>query len=134
LIRILIATLGASLALAVAATAAEPPVKHFEQQATLGFFRGQQIEYLDFGPVKLAAGNKVAPLWTFTNGAKGQVNIVDTAPGRRNYSPLCSVNAVMWKDAGAARVLRSAAAVRRAQAAGDVTIKPAGVVVNCPVI
>ena len=87
--------------------------------------RGRQIVYLDFGPIELEAGNKIAPLWTFTNGAKGQVNIVDTAPGRRDYSPLWSVNAVTWKDGGAARVLRSAAAVRRAQAAGKVAIKPA---------
>jgi hypothetical protein len=31
-------------------------------------------------------------------------------------------------------LLSSAAAVRKALSAGEVTIKPAGIVVNCPVI
>ena len=38
------------------------------------------------------------------------------------------------KDAAEARVLRSAAAVARAQRAGDVTIRAMPIVVNCPVL
>ena len=56
------------LASVLPAAAADGPVKTHSQDVTLGFFRGQVISYLDFGPVKLAAGNKVAPIWAFTNG------------------------------------------------------------------
>jgi hypothetical protein len=122
-----------ALAIPVAAWAA-PPVKHFPQSATLGFYRGQTVEYLDFGPVKLAAGNKVAPIWAVTNGTSDQVNVIDTVPGQRSYSPLWAVRLVTWKDGVTPRVLKSAAAVRAAAARGDVTIKAAGIVVNCPVI
>ena len=132
--RAMLVALALAGVLAVAASAAEPPVRHFDQQGTLGFFRGQQIEYLDLGPVKVAAGNKLAPIWAFTNGAAAQLNIIDTVPGRPSYTPLWAVNMVTWKDAGSARVLRSAAAVRRAMAAGDVTIARPGIVVNCPVL
>ena len=132
--RILVAALAAAAAFAVSASAAEPPIRHFAQNATPGFYRGSTVEYLDFGPIKLAAGNKVAPIWAVTNGAAGQVNIIDTVPGRAGYTPLWAVNMVTWKDADAARVLRSAAAVRRAQAAGEVTITRSDIVVNCPVI
>jgi hypothetical protein len=110
------------------------PVVHFEQQATLGFFRGRLVEYLDFGPVKLSPGNKIAPIWAFANGADGQRNIIDTVPGRRDYTPLWDVRMVTWKDGASARVLRSAAAVRQAVARGEATVRQAGIVVNCPVI
>jgi hypothetical protein len=89
---------------------------------------------LDLGPVKLAAGNKVAPIWAFSNGAAGQLNIIDTVPGRRDYTPLWAVNMVTWRSEAEARVLRSAAAVRRALMAGEVTIARPGIVVNCPVL
>jgi hypothetical protein len=84
--------------------------------------------------VKLAAGNKVAPIWAVTNGADGQVNIIDTVPGRKDYTPLWSVRLVTWKDGATPRVLKSAAAVKKAVAAGEVTIKSPGIVVNCPVL
>ena len=71
-------------------------------------------------------GNKVAPIWAFTNGAAGQHNIIDTVPGRSDYTPLWAVRLVTWKDGQSARVLRSAVAVRRAAAAGQVSIK------SCP--
>jgi hypothetical protein len=99
---------------------------------TLGFYRGQVVSYLDFGPVKLRPGNKVAPIWAFANGDNGQRNIIDTVPGRKDYTPLWAVRMVTWKDRANVRVLRSAAAVRAARRAGDVTIAAAPVVVNCP--
>lgn len=128
----LVAVAGALLALP--ALAATGPVNTYAQKVTLGFFRGQTISYLDFGPVKLAAGNKVAPIWAVTNGADGQVNIIDTVPGRKDYTPLWSVRLVTWKDGVTPRVLKSAAAVKKAQAAGEVTLKSPGIVVNCPVL
>src|SRR5437899_1208518 len=109
-------------------------IGHFPQKATEGFYRGQTIEYLDFGPVKLKPGNKLAPLWSVTNGVKGQYNIIDTVPGQQDYTPLWSVTLLTWKDSTKARMLTSAAAARRALAAGELTAKKPGVVVNCPVI
>ncbi|HEU0304390.1 MAG TPA: hypothetical protein VFR32_07410 [Gaiellaceae bacterium] len=128
------------LAAAVVATALpalaadDGKVKRFAQAETLGYFRGSTIAYLDFGPVKLARGNKVAPIWAFTNGAEAQRNVIDTVPGRADYTPLWAVRLVTWKDGQRARVLRSAAAIRRAAAAGQLSVKPMPIVVNCPVL
>ena len=135
--RILVGALAlttAAVALALPALAADGPVKTFSQDVTLGFYRGQVVSYLDFGPVKLRAGNKVAPIWAFTNGDENQRNVIDTVPGRSDYTPLWAVRMVTWDDGADVRVLRSAAAVRRAQRAGDVTIRNMPIVVNCPVL
>jgi len=109
-------------------------IHHFRQAATEGFYRGQTIEYLDFGPVKLKPGNKVAPLWSVTNGVEDQYNIVDVVPGQKGYTPLWEVTLLTWKDGVTPRKLTSAAAARKALAAGELTAKKPGVVVNCPVI
>ena len=125
--------LAAALGL-VAAPAMADSIRHFRQSATEGFYRGQTIEYLDFGPVKLKPGNEVAPLWSVTNGAEDQYNIVDVVPGQKGYTPLWDVRLVTWKSGVTPRRLTSAAAVRKAVASGQVTLKDAGLVVNCPVI
>jgi hypothetical protein len=124
----------AAVALALPALAADGPVKTFSQNVTLGFYRGEVVSYLDFGPVRLKAGNETAPIWTFTNGDDGQRNIVDTVPGRSNYTPLWAVRAVTWKAGADVRVLRSAAAVARAQRSGELIVKAMPIVVNCPVL
>jgi hypothetical protein len=124
----------AVIASALPALAADGPVKTFSQDVTLGFYRGQVVSYLDFGPVKLKPGNKTAPIWLFTNGDEGQRNIIDTVPGRKNYTPLWSVSTVTWKDDADARVLRSAAAVRAAAKAEQLTIAAVPIIVNCPVL
>ncbi len=124
----------AAVALALPALAADGPVKTFSQDVTLGFYRGQVVSYLDLGPVKLRPGNKTAPIWAFENGDEGQRNIVDTVPGRKDYTPLWAVRVVTWKDGADVRVLRSAAAVARAQRAGELTIRAQPIVVNCPVL
>ena len=124
----------AVVASALPALAADGPVKTFSQDVTLGFYRGQVVSYLDFGPVKLKPGNKTAPIWAFTNGDEGQRNIIDTVPGRKDYTPLWAVQLVTWKDGTNARVLRSAAVVRAAQKAGDLTVRAMPIVVNCPVL
>lgn len=124
----------AAIVSALPAAAADGPVKTFSQDVTLGFYRGQVVSYFDFGPVKVRPGNKVAPIWAFANGDAGQRNIIDTVPGRKDYTPLWAVRMVTWKDGADARVLRSAAAVRSAQKAGDVTVRAMPIVVNCPVL
>ncbi len=109
-------------------------IDHFPQQATEGFYRGQTIEYLDFGPIKVKAGNKVAPIWAVTNGVNDQYNIIDVVPGQTAYTPLWAVKLVTWKSSATPRLLTSAAAVRNALSGGEATLKNAGIVVNCPVI
>jgi hypothetical protein len=123
-----------ALLVAVPALAADGPVKQFQQTVTLGFYRGQVISYLDFGPVELAKGNKVAPIWVVTNGVDAQRNVIDTVPGRSDYTPLWAVRMVTWKASATPRVLRSKQAVLAAVRAGQVTVKAAPVVVNCPVL
>ena len=121
-------------ALGGAASATADTIRHFPQKASEGFYRGQTIEYLDFGPIKLKSGNKTADLWSVTNGVKGQYNIIDVVPGQVGYTPLWDVNLVTWKSGVTPRLLTSAAAVRKALSAGQVATKEPGVVVNCPVI
>lgn len=128
------AVLACAAAVALPALAADGPVKTFSQDVTLGFYRGQVVSYLDFGPVRLKTGNKVAPIWAFTNGDEAQRNVIDTVPGRKDYTPLWAVRMVTWKDAADARVLRSATAIRAAAKAGQLTIATAPIVVNCPVL
>jgi hypothetical protein len=124
----------AALVLALPALAADGPVKTFSQDVTLGFYRGEVVSYLDFGPVKLKPGNKIAPIWAFANGAEGQRNIIDTVPGRSDYSPLWAVRMVTWQSGAQVRVLRSASAVTRAQRAGELKVRAMPIVVNCPVL
>jgi hypothetical protein len=128
-----VVALAGAFALAAAPAMADA-IHHFPQKATEGFYRGQTIEYLDFGPVKLKPGNKLAPLWSVTNGVEGQYNIIDSVPGQKGYTPLWGVTLLTWKDSATPRLLTSAAAARRALAAGELTAKKPGVVVNCPVI
>jgi hypothetical protein len=130
---LLVLSIGAVLGFA-AAPAMGDSIRHFPQAATEGFYRGQTIEYLDFGPVKVKPGNKVAPIWAVTNGVEDQYNIVDVVPGQAGYTPLWGVMMVTWKDGATKTKLTSASAVRKAVAAGQATVKPAGIVVNCPVI
>lgn len=127
-----------ALALAVPALAQEGgprnPVVHFAQPTTLGFYRGKTVEYLDLGQVKLRSGNRLAPIWAFTNGAAGQVNVIDTVPGQKTYSPLWAVRLVTWKAGVTPRVLSSRRAVEQAVRAGQATVKAMPIVVNCPVL
>ena len=105
-----------------------------KQPVTLGYYDGATVRYYDFGPIKLKPGNKLAPIWSFTNGAPGQRNVIDTVPGQASYSPLWLVDKVTWAAGKTPRTLTSADAVRKAAAAGDVTIFATATVVNCPVL
>jgi hypothetical protein len=105
-----------------------------KQPVAAGFYAGRTIHYYDFGPIKLAPGNNIAPIWAVSNGVAGQHNIIDTVPGKADYSPLWQVMMVTFKPGVTPRLLDSASAVRQAKAAGDVTIRPTSTVVNCPVL
>jgi hypothetical protein len=105
-----------------------------KQPVVPGFFQGESVGYFDYGPIKLKPGNKLAPIWTVTNPAAGQHNIIDTVPGRADYSPLWQVNMVTFKDGVTPRLLKSKADVDSAVNAGDVTVTRTSTVVNCPVL
>jgi hypothetical protein len=135
--RTILSALVAAVALLPAAAPAHArPVSMEPQKQPVvhGFYRGRTVGYFDFGPIKLRPGNRLAPIWAFTNAAPGQRNVVDTVPGRKDYSPLWQVSMVTWTAGTTPRVLKSAAAVKAAAAAGDVRIVRTKVVVNCPVL
>lgn len=132
----LFAAIGAVASIAATAVAA-PSTGHAavaKKPVTAGFYRGHMIGYLDFGPIKLKPGNKLAPLWTVTNAAAGQHNIVDTVPGQVDYSPLWQINMVTFKSGVTPYLLRSKADVDAAVTKGDVTVTATKTVVNCPVL
>ena len=79
-----------------------------KQPVVAGFYEGQTVRYHNFGPIKLTAGNKLAPIWTVTNGAAGQHNIIDTVPGEKGYTPLWQVIKVTWAKGRTPRLLKSA--------------------------
>ena len=105
-----------------------------KQPVVLGFYEGKTVRYYNFGPIKLKPGNKLAPIWTVTNGVAGQHNIIDTVPGEKGYTPLWQVTKVTWAAGKTPRLLKSADAVKKAAAAGEVTIARTSTVVNCPVL
>lgn len=83
----------------------------------------------------------LANVYVFTNGVrmgegpfKFQADVFDRPPGTAGYSPLRAVNLVTWTREAVARELRSAAAVKAAEATGDLSIKRPGVVVNMPLL
>jgi hypothetical protein len=139
-IAVALAAVAVAIVAAQAAPASSGSIAKVERAAagkkpvSLGFFQGRKIRYFDFGPIKLKPGNRLAPIWTVTNGVAGQSNIVDTVPGMADYSPLWQVSEVTWKDDVTARLLTSAAAVEDAEQGGDVTIRKTATVVNCPVL
>jgi hypothetical protein len=114
-----------------AVTAQAAPKK---QPVLIGFYRSRTVKYFDYGRIKLRPGNKLAPMWVFTNGADGQRSIVDSAPGDKQYSALHKVTTVTWKTDATPRVLRSAAAVKAARADGELTIGTASRVVNAALL
>lgn len=118
----------------VGASSAGAAERVMKKSAVAGFYQGQVIHYFDFGPIKLKAGNKLAPIWAVTNGPVGQHNIIDTVPGRADYSPLWQVSMVTWKSSATPRLLRSKADVAAARKAGEVTVAKTSTVVNCPVL
>ncbi len=126
----------ASVALAVAHPqgAATPQAAPKKQKVLVGFHKNRTVNYFDYGRIKLRPGNKLAPVWIFANGAKGQRSIVDSVPGNKQYSALRKVNTVTWTTDATPRVLRSAAAVRTAESRGDVTIRSTSRVVNAPLL
>ena len=118
---------------AVVAPASASAASH-KTPPTAGFYDGKTIHYLDFGPIKLAAGNKVAPIWAVTNGVAGQHNVVDVVPGQKKYTPLWRVVMVTFKPGVKKVLVKSAAQVKALQKAHKVALTKTATVVNCPVL
>jgi hypothetical protein len=132
-LAVVIAGVSAAAATAIAIPARSTPAVA-KKAVTPGFYRGKSIGYFDFGPIKLKDGNKLAPIWTVTNPAPGQHNIIDTLPGQPDYSPLWQLNMVTFKSGVTPYLLTSKADVDAAVAKGDVSVTPTETVVNCPVL
>jgi hypothetical protein len=130
----LAAAFSGSLAAAYPERSAAPQAAPMKQKVLVGYYRDRTVRYFDFGRIKLRAGNKVAPIWVFSNGASGQRSIVDNTPGQKGYSALRKVNTVTWTADATPRVLRSASAVRSARSEGDVTVTSTSRVVNAPLL
>jgi hypothetical protein len=110
------------------------PVLGFNQAVTHGYLKGNRVDYYDLGPLKLAPGNDIDPIWVVTNGTASQANIIDNAPPASDYTPLWGVVKVTWNAGVTPRTLTSATAVDSAVAAGQATLMTTDIVVNCPVI
>jgi hypothetical protein len=106
----------------------------FGQTRHAGFAKGKTIHYYELGVVKVAPGNEVLPIWTFTNGVDGQTNIADVVPGTTAYPPLWAVVEVTWKAGSQPSLVRSFEQLQQARKAGDVTIRRTTTVVNCPFV
>jgi hypothetical protein len=130
----LAAAFSGSLAAAHPERSAAPQATPKKQKVLVGFYRDRSVRYFDFGRIKLRAGNKVAPIWVFSNGASGQRSIVDNRPGQKSYSALRKVRTVTWADDATPRVLRSASAIAAARSQGDVTVTSTSRVVNAPLL
>jgi hypothetical protein len=113
------------------------PVLGFGQKSVAGYSNGHIIHYLDLGPVKVAPGNVVAPLYTVTNPiGPQQHNIAQEtiAPGQTKYPALWGIIKVTFKTGVKPRLITSYAQITKAQKAGQVTITHTSLVVNCPVV
>jgi hypothetical protein len=119
------------------------PVLGFDQKATVGFFRGDHVRYLDEGAIALATNpdgsyvSNVDPIWSVTNGTSGQHNIIDDVPNLNkpdDYTPLWQVVLVTWRPGLTPVTLSSAADVSAAASNGWVTLTTTATVVNCPVL
>ena len=109
----------------------------FGQKKVAGFSNGHVIHYYDLGPVNVAPGNVVAPLFTVTNPVGTQQHNIaeeNIAPGQTKYPPLWEIIKVTFKAGVKPRLITSYAQIKKAQAAGQVTITRTPLVVNCPVV
>jgi len=80
----------------------------------------------------LSAEGATSQLYTFDGGAAEQLPVVSSVPSEEDYSPAWQVHTVTFN--GDPILLESAEAVLEAEAAGDITIEAAPLVVNFPIV
>jgi len=91
--------------------------------------------------------DQLGKIYVFTNGVRRrdakpwgggpfgyQIDVVDSVPGDADYTSWRHPQLVTWTEEATPRVLTSADAIRQAEAAGHLTIKPTDVVVNVPIV
>lgn len=156
----LIVALSALLLATLAACAPSNAAAHTQQTAALpvnkGFADGKEIYFvhLEASDEKAAQqmtdmmnsptlfvpslakvpAEALANVYSFKNGAEGQVSVFDNQPGIEGYTPLRQVNVVVWAEGKTPRVLKSAAEINTAKDAGELVVKATGIVVNMPFI
>ena len=81
-----------------------------------------------------APAETLANIYSFKNGVKGQVSVFDNPPGMVGYSPLRQLIIVVWTDETKARELKSVTEIVAAKDAGELAVKPTGIVVNMPFV
>jgi hypothetical protein len=92
-----------------------------------------RAEGLVFVPrIASLAGTGAGEAFEFTNGADDQLTVLSSEPGRGDYGPAWRINEVTWS--GSPSLLESAADVRAAADAGDLSIATNDVVANMPVV
>src|SRR5436309_387061 len=101
-----------------------------------GWFRNASVSYLDFGP----QANVALPILVFFRASSpsspvaGQRNTIDTIPGQPGYSDLWHVMKVVVDMSYVANSLKDARSILAARDAGQLTIDPTTIYVNCPVV
>lgn len=113
------------------------PVLGFGQKKVAGYSNGHVIHYLDLGPVEVAPGNVVAPLYTVTNPVGPQQHNIaqeSIAAGQTKYPALWGIIKVTFKAGVKPSLITSYAQIVKARQAGQVTIAQTSLVVNCPVV
>ncbi|HUF53267.1 MAG TPA: hypothetical protein VMR52_05780 [Dehalococcoidia bacterium] len=130
---------GTSAPAATTAPAAEEP-KEFPLIA--GWYRGNEVEYYDFGmntPLASGASVLTAPIYVFITGTdadgnpvfvEGQHNVIDVKPGDVGYSDLWQVNLVTVDETYEPDSIRSKDDIDAAGLAPE-TVE---MFVNCPVV
>jgi hypothetical protein len=82
--------------------------------------------------------SSLADVYVFENGVAGkgplgfQPDVFDSPPGSDGYSPLRQIILVNWVEGVTARLLTAESEIAQAEAEGQLTTQPTGVVVNMP--
>lgn len=63
-----------------------------------------------------------------------QIDILDSVPGEKEYTPLRHPHVVMWKEDAEPEILESVDELMKAKDAGRLMIKPTDIVVSAPVV
>jgi hypothetical protein len=116
-------------------TLAEPNPASGSTGTTKGWYRGQEVQYFDFG----ASPDFTAPIFAFATGVDangnpqlvaGQHNVIDALPGDPGYSPFWHVNLVIVPAGYQANSITSTAQIKQS----GFKVIEAPKVVNCPVV
>jgi hypothetical protein len=129
---VLLAVVTIGAVVAAGAPGAAPAPK--QQPVELAFFSDRTVPYWNFGTIRLRSGNRLGSIWLFPNGPRGQLAIIEAVPGQKTYSALLRVFRATWASGATPRILRSAAALQQARAAGELRVSRTSAVVNAPVL